>query len=263
MANHANYSRIGFTLILAIAAISAALVYIGGAGGDEDMVWAETYSEKPVSGLSLGSAVNFRGVKVGEVKRISFVRSDYGVRGHDGSLIRIVMTLSEKFLAPREGEDAEDALADAVQHGLRATVTASGITGLSRIELDFSRQDDGTERAISWAPEFTPIRPGTSLLDNFSDSATRVMNEIDKMDFDAFRESLATIMGGAEEAVSNANNLAVIASGVLAENRAGIAETVENLKETSANLRELTETLKRDPSLLLRPHSPDPLEETR
>ena len=39
-------------------------VYLGGYGGRGSLVTGETYSDTPVSGLSVGSEVNFRGVKV-------------------------------------------------------------------------------------------------------------------------------------------------------------------------------------------------------
>ena len=71
--NHASYAKIGLTVMLGVAAIIGALVYLGGAWGSDDRVYAETYTDRSVSGLSVGSAVNFRGVKLGEVKEITFV----------------------------------------------------------------------------------------------------------------------------------------------------------------------------------------------
>ena len=63
---HANYGRIGFAVVAGTLAIIGTLVYLGGFGGRSDIVYAETYSDNAVTGLSVGSDVNMRGVKIGE-----------------------------------------------------------------------------------------------------------------------------------------------------------------------------------------------------
>ena len=75
--NHASYTRIGLTVVIGIAAVVGSLIYLGGMRGRDSEVYAETYYDKSVSGLSVGSAVNFRGVKLGEVREITFVGSKY------------------------------------------------------------------------------------------------------------------------------------------------------------------------------------------
>ena len=62
MANQANYAKIGFAVAAGAAAIVATLVYLGGALGKSDVIYAESYFDTQVSGLSVGSAVNLRGV---------------------------------------------------------------------------------------------------------------------------------------------------------------------------------------------------------
>ena len=67
----------GFTVVVGFAAVVAALVYFGGMRGRGDEFLAEMYYDAPVSGLSVGSEVNVRGIKVGEGKSISFIGADY------------------------------------------------------------------------------------------------------------------------------------------------------------------------------------------
>ena len=75
--NHANYARIGGFIILGIVLILVTLVWLGGAGGNKNEFYAETFFSNDVSGLDVGSAVNLRGVRVGSVKRISFIGAVY------------------------------------------------------------------------------------------------------------------------------------------------------------------------------------------
>ena len=71
--NKANYAKIGFfvlggvTMILLVVGIAGARVF------SKHAVLAETYFTESVTGLDLGSPVKYRGVPVGEVKRIGFV----------------------------------------------------------------------------------------------------------------------------------------------------------------------------------------------
>ena len=134
MANQANYAKIGFAVAAGAAAIVATLVYLGGAFGKGDVIYAETYFDTHVSGLSVGSAVNLRGVKVGEVRAISFIGAEYDdAQGDDVQKIYVLMAFTERTLRRASYEDSEDHLRYLVGKGLHATVSPSGVTGLMRL----------------------------------------------------------------------------------------------------------------------------------
>ena len=248
--NHASYAKIGLTVVFGAAAIVGALVYLGGAGGSEERIYAETYTDRSVSGLSVGSAVNFRGVKVGEVKEINFVGNKYvGVDPMDARRIYILMSFRKKDLGFYAGK--ADHL---VKAGMRATVTASGITGLSRIELDIV-EDAAPAQTPSWEPVNPYIPSAVSLLASFSDSATKVMNQINAMDISAAWSNVSA----AVESLSRASESVMT---TLETRRADIDRVVEDFTESAASVRELTADLKRNPSLLVRERIPARLDET-
>ena len=94
------------------------------------------------------------------------------------------------------------------------------------------------------------------MLSSFSDSATKVMNQINKMDLDAAWSNIHV----AVESVSRATESAMT---TLETRRADFARIIENIAEASESLRELAAELKRNPSLLLRERTDAPLDETR
>lgn len=252
--NQASYFRIGLTVLMGAAAIVATLVYLGGFNDSRKEVLAETYYDKPVSGLSAGSVVNFRGVKVGEVRKIAFVGGEYDVDGADNQRIYILMALSRDLMQLDDDESAEELIKALVDRGLRATVASSGITGMSRIEINCR---EGTEppAPLSWRPSHVYIPSVPSLLDNFSESVTRAMVRLNHMDFQGVWSNVNSM----------ADSFAQISRDVrvLLENRlSGLERTLENAEGASSSLRELADTLRRDPSLLLRANNPDPLPET-
>ena len=259
--NHASYTRIGLTVVIGVVAIVASLIYIGGMRGEANVVYAETYYDKPVSGLSVGSVVNFRGVKIGEVKEISFVGDEYDVEGVANSRIYILMALQCGIMDPENETPAE---AEAIirqmveKVGLRATVTTSGITGLSRIECDYHDRDDSDTMdvpPITWTPKHVYIPAKISLLDNFSVAATKVMNQINRMDLSAAWSNLNSAVESLARATEGAKNM-------LDARQGDLDLIIDDFSATSASLRDLAIEVKRNPSLLIRESKAQRLEET-
>ncbi|MBR2839416.1 MAG: MCE family protein [Kiritimatiellae bacterium] len=252
MSNHANYAKIGAAVVLGAVALLGVLVYLGGVGAGDDFSYAETYYDTSVSGLSVGSAVNFRGVKIGEVKEITFVGTKYAeASGADARRIYILMAISRRTA----GEYA-DRIGGLVARGLRATVTASGVTGLSRMELDVRRDAPPPPAAkLAWTPRHVYVPAQPSLLDSFSDSATKVMNQINRMDLDAAWSNIHSAvesMARASEGVCN----------MLETRRGDFDRIVEDAAEAASSLRDTAAELRRNPSLLVRERKAAPLDET-
>ena len=144
-----------------------------------------------------------------------------------------------------------------LERGLRATVSSSGITGLSKLELNLPRAgcDPKQPRTISWCPRLMVIPPEPSMLDSFADSATQVMNQINKMDFSSAWSNVSSIATSASQIASSAN-------AVVESQRAAVSEMMDNLRQVTGGLKELVDEVRDNPSLLLRPRDERPLPET-
>lgn len=255
-----SVTKIGFVIVLGVLAIVGALLYLGGLNRDRDLVYAETYFENSVSGLSVGSPVNFRGVKLGEVAEIAFVGNYYQVQGLTNQMVYVKMAIPRRLLM--ESASSNGAVSPSEKEmlqrfvetlSLRATVTASGITGLSRIELN--SLPDVPALKISWLPVGVYIPPAQSLLDNFSDAATRVMNQINKMD-------IAAVWGDVAASVQAVSKTMESAQAIAESRRGDIEKIFGDLSEITASLKELVEEVKANPSLLIRERVAEPLPET-
>lgn len=260
--NHASFAVIGFTVCIGIAAIVGVLVYLGGLCGESDKVMVETYSEKPVSGLSVGSPVNFRGVKLGEVKEISFVGNHYPVEGPAGSYIYILMALDKRLLEKGSAEsygieEVVESIGEWVRRlGLRATVTSTGVTGMSRIEMDFnSGEEFKIVPSVPWSPKYVCVPPKDSLFESLSVSLSKVLNQVNKMDLNATWSNISTTVSSLAQATESAR--------IMIEARQGELEQVmANMTETVQATRDLMSELRQNPSLLIRGRDFEPLRET-
>lgn len=250
--NHANYAKIGFAVFAGVLAIVGTLIYFGGIGAD-DHILIETYCDKSVSGLSVGSPVNFRGVKVGEVKEISFVGAKYPEVIGD-LRIYVLMAVERRTLQVEDESRIHGLLGDLVEKGLRVTVSASGITGLSHIECNLHASAP-PPMEITWSPQHHYIPSTVSLLENFSDSATKVMSQLNKMDFKAAWSNVN----------SSISSLAFASEGIarlIESRRPDIDRIVENIEEASSSLREFADAIRHNPARLLSGEEPSRLPET-
>jgi ABC-type transporter Mla subunit MlaD len=142
-----------------------------------------------------------------------------------------------------------------VAKGLHATVSASGVTGLSRIELNFPKGMLREERP-SWRAEHPLIPPAPSILQSAADSATQILDQLNKMDFAAAYSNLLAATRSAGAALDNFNT-------VLSGEQGGISEIVQNVRDASISIRDFADQIRNNPSSLLRSNTPDELQETR
>ena len=252
--NQANYGRIGFTLLMGIALIVGVFVYFGGVGTNKEMVPAETFFHNPVTGLAPGADVCFRGVKVGSVKRMSFIGNEYPNSRYKQA---IWVELAFDSVLIGGGSDKHhpvDELRRIVEKGLHATVSASLLTGIAHIELDFPKSEV-QEAPCDWRPRTICIPPAPTLLQSASDTIPKVLNKLDKMDLVG---SWSNVMATVEAA-----HTLMGTAGALVESQQGnIGEILSNMRDASASLRDLANQLRDNPSLLLRAQDPQPLAET-
>ena len=72
-----HYFKIGVFVVLAIILIFIAAIFLGAGLFGQEKIYVETYFEEAISGLNIGSPVELRGVKLGQVEKIGFVSKVY------------------------------------------------------------------------------------------------------------------------------------------------------------------------------------------
>ena len=255
--NKASFFRIGLVVLMGAVAIAGTLVYLGGWKDPSKEILIETYYDKPVAGLAVGSPVNFRGVRIGEVRKINFIGNEYAVNGLESCRIYILMAIEKALIGNLDDdEDADTILLKQMveKGGLRATVASNGITGMARIECDYN-PGETMPAPTSWMPKHPCIPPKASLLDSLSDSATKVMNQINKMDLNAFWSNINASVESISAATMSSRHM-------LESYQPELERTMQDLQEATSAFREFAEHIKMDPSALIRGSSPEPLPET-
>ncbi|HEY6000890.1 MAG TPA: MlaD family protein [bacterium] len=137
MATEADKLKVGAFLLGGLLVFCAALVWIGASHVLERRLRYVSYFDESVHGLNVGSAVKFRGVPIGRVAAIGIAP--------DGRLVEVGMDIEQDF---RAGEQ------------VRASVTTSGLTGVSVIDIDFARPGAAPLKLAFAPPErYIPSQP--------------------------------------------------------------------------------------------------------
>lgn len=251
-----SYAKIGFFIVAGVALIVATVIYVGGVGSAKHEFPVETFFSDSVSGLDVGSAVNLRGVRVGSVKRISFIGAEYSdASAEDRRKIFVEMSFDRRLFRVGDDKKPHQVVADMVKKGLHATVSASGVTGLSHIELNFPKGEI-REETYSWNPDNVIIPPAPSILQNAADSMQQILDQLNKMDFVEAWSNILDIARNANTTLENFN-------GVLTGEQGNVSEILGNVLEASSSLRDFANDVRKNPSSILRSYTPGQLDETR
>lgn len=196
MSAKANYFRLGL-FVLAGLALAVAMVLTLGAGRlFERTISLETYIDGSVQGLDIGSKVRYRGVLLGEVKRLGFTAERYEQDKPLGQrkayvLVEAVMNADQMDALGRG--DAE-LLQQYIDQGLRVRVAPQGITGLNYLELDFVDPQQNPPLPINWQPRSTYIPSARGTLAQFANQIDNVLRMLEEVDLTRLAKDVSSLL---------------------------------------------------------------------
>ncbi len=215
MSTKANYFKIGVFMIAVFAILAVGIIILSAGALTRDTLLLETYIDESVQGLSVGSSVYHRGVRIGTVKQITFLPMGYPDKMKYGSeayekysrYVLVIMAVDRsKFPQDADDEVIWRIINGWVARGLRLKISYQGITGISYIEADYidpERYAD-MELEITWEPMNVYIPATPSLYKNLTDSIDSILRTLNTIKFEEIAASLATTLKTLDKAVSDA-----------------------------------------------------------
>lgn len=238
MSRRANTTVIGLFVISAIALVLGAVTLFGTGQLFQDRIVVVTTFEGSVTGLQVGSPVEFRGVPVGTVTSI---RALYDA-DNASFVIPVYMSLDSDSVtnirsnAPKRSPKNE--IERMIENGLRARLDIrSLVTGTKFVALDFY---PGTPARVSGIDGDIPEIPSTA------SRLEKVTNMFDKLDIDQLSAKAILTLDGISAFVNSPK----------------LASTIESLDEAARNANSLVVQLKSD-SHALSESAVSTLEQTR
>lgn len=240
--NSTGYFKVGLFVIFSMALLIAAIILLGAGEIFQKKAYLETYMDESVQGIEVGSPVKHRGVPIGNIAAIDFVRNIYPgqLAGEDvfikGRYVYVLVALNPSAFRGVDEYDAPLAIARMVEDGLRLQMVPQGITGIYYLEANYFDPKKNPPLEISWTPEHLYIPSAPSLLTRLGDSVEEVFNRIQSLDIEGILSDAGRFLQVATEALQDAS-----VSEVSLEARSLLSE----LRQTNARIRTILE----DPSL--------------
>jgi paraquat-inducible protein B len=300
----ANYFKVGLFVLVALAILVAAVVVLGAGYIGRTVVYFETYFDESVSGLAVGSIVEVRGVRLGEVREISFLREVYDIPAGDPNargVVRVVFAVYPAREGNRPPAEFTSQWLRAVGRGLRVRLSSNIITGQAILEGTYVDPNRFPPLRPTWEPRHPYIPAIQSELTTIKDSVDRVLTKLEQLDVNNLVTTTRNLMLSLTKAVGQADvpalseqaralfgelrdtnkRLLILVTGspelsgqnipevikrvneamdrvnaALAAGRPQMDTILTNLSEVSVNLKDLTETLRANPSELIRSTPP-------
>jgi len=140
----------------------------------------ETYVTTDVSGLSVGSAVELRGVRVGKVTSIGFSWNEY--QDASPGYVVVVFEMNDDVSILPPGPERNQRLQAAVDHGLRARPKAQGVTGTCIMSLEYLNPAENPPLKVPWTPRHTYIPSAPGLIGDLLVSMREALHKLDRID---------------------------------------------------------------------------------
>ncbi|MBA2435999.1 MAG: MlaD family protein [Verrucomicrobiota bacterium] len=201
-----------------------------------------------VRGLSDDAPVDFRGVRIGTVKGVSFKYLPNDPERRVPVLVQIDPGLITD-LPTESTEPAEEFVAKAVANGLRASLkTGNYLTGQMYVDLDFDKS--APPASVTEIAGYRILPTGGSSLSGMLDKASALLDKLQALPLESTikeaTETLATIkttVAGLDKTVNGYGE-----NGPLYQK---LNETLQQLDDTLRSIRALSNTIERKPNSLI------------
>jgi len=242
-----NFFKIGVFVLASIILIIVAILVFGSFHLFQRKLFIETYFNESVQGLSVGSPVKYRGIDIGQVKKITLVNNVYPlpmITNGYSRYVYVLMSINPDFMSNTSTRDMPAVIADDVKQGLRVKLALLDLTGHAYLEVNFTSVGRNSVLPIDWTPKHIYIPSTTSVLTRFTDNIQAVLAGLKDVNF-------KKLFGNIQDFAKNADKTMQKVNSVLTRTQSNIVSITHNAGKTLENTRQLTEKVKNNPSSIL------------
>lgn len=272
MSQRASPTAIGAFVLGALALVVVGLLVFGSGEFFKRKFRYVMYFEGSVSGLVEGAPVEFRGVKVGSVQRVSARIDPDDLDVHIPVEVEFVAGNMQHL---REEGDPETNIRRLVEAGMRAQLRVQSLlTGQQMIALDIHPGAEPAKVASDPRTGLPEIPTVPTTIQEFAQTARAVMDELERVPFDELFADFQSTLSGIEQlvnspelrrALANVNRTMLKTQETLdrAQETLSVADedspvryellvALREISEASRAVRDLADTLERHPEALVR-----------
>jgi ABC-type transporter Mla subunit MlaD len=255
MSAKTNNFKLGLFTLVGLGLLVTGVLAFGTWHAFEKKTLFETYVPGDVSGLSVGSAVEFRGVRVGKVSHIGFSWNEY--QASQPGCVVVVFEMNDNVFAGPLGNGWQEQLQTAIDRGLRARLKAQGVTGTCIVSLEYLDPDASAPLKVSWTPRHTYIPSAPGLFGDLLISLQKALHRFEHLDVTALNQMAQTDLKSVGRVLDHVekvdlDSLSTNAAALLVEIRASNAKLETFIDDTDGIVKKLQlEKLTRDADTLV------------
>jgi len=205
-----SYFKIGLFVIAAGALILAAVVVFGSGLFAQEKAYFETYFDESVSGLSVGSPVELRGVRIGQVEKIAFIRDEYVLSMQPSEApkyehyVMVLCSILRESLPDFSDQQRLARLEDVLARGLRVRLSSNLLTGQAYLQADYVDPDRFKVLEIGWKPRHLYVSSAPGALTTLKESVDKVLFRLQELDIDKLVATVESVLVSLETAIADA-----------------------------------------------------------
>ncbi|MCX5644156.1 MAG: MlaD family protein [Phycisphaerae bacterium] len=206
-----HYFRIGLFVLAALTLIVVAIILFGAGLFAPEKLHVESYFADSITGLSVGSPLEFRGVQVGQVEQIGFVGSEYSLDPNTAagarfaSCVRVVSGVLRSKLPEPSYPHAEALLSRMVDQGLRVRVSSNLLTQQAYLEADLLDPNRFPAEPVPWQSKYPVIPSAPGEFTTMKDSIDKILTQLQGIDAKGLSNSLEKVFTALNTAITEAD----------------------------------------------------------
>jgi paraquat-inducible protein B len=211
MSTKPHYFRVGIFVIFATALVVTAVILFGAGLLARNPIHLESYFSESITGLTVGSVLEFRGVRIGQVQNIDFVGNVYRLQEVNGTIspyasyVRVVSEVPRTKLPTAGDQQVEAVLMQMVDRGLRVRIESNLLTGQAYLEMDYADPKRFPVEPLPWTPRHFRIPSAPSEFTTLKDSIDNILTELQSINVTGLAKSLDDVLTSLNKVITEAN----------------------------------------------------------
>lgn len=206
-----NYFKIGVFVIVAFVLILVAVVIFGSGLFVEEKLYFETYFNGSVSGLNIGAPIELRGVRMGQVEKITFARNEYEIQvGTEdyfkyGTYVMVLASVDKENLPALTSEEREKNLNQLISQGFRVRLASNLLTGQAYLQGDYIDPNRYPVLEVPWEPKNYYVSSAPGEFTTMKQSVDRILNKLEKIDTEEIGNLIEQLLVSVNKAIDDAD----------------------------------------------------------
>lgn len=211
MGGKPSYFKIGLFVIIGVCLLLVAVVVFGAGLLERHQREFETYFDESITGLAVGSPVEFRGVRIGRVETITFVGRTYSISREGGQLseyepyVRVVFSVPRQNMPDFAVQETDVVLSQMISRGLRVRVNSNILTGQAYLEANYLDPNRFPALDVPWKPEYSYIPSAPSEMTTMKESLDKILFRLQEIDVEALVATFQAVLDSINGAISDAD----------------------------------------------------------